>query len=583
VNNFSSFDEVDGFRLKLWRGESMALLGFDVDEPEDDFVGFAVEYREPGSAEFLNLRNRLSFDPSANVNGFRNFPTLEAPLQTYRWVHFPFEPRKGTYTYRVTKMHMPTDGTLRKGHAIELPIDLDPVTIDDFVDIGFTRNFASSQAFEDKKDRLGITDQTPIIPADADDGLAFAAQKAAIASKDENIYEWLGFEAARLLFEFLDEAIGDPAVTVDAMAYDLNEPDIVARLERLGARLRIIIDDSDDHGSAASAESASAERLKSSAGAANVHRGHFNNLQHNKVFIAKRHGVPVRILGGSTNFSFRGLYIQANNLYVFRDRDITQLFADMFDLAFTGMDTFSSDEFSKVWHVVKKQGRPTVHVCFSPHTSSDLSLSPVGGAIEQATSSVFYSFAFMNITKTGPVRKALNNLIHKPLFSYGVVDKASGMEVKKPSGEVGLVDFAFLSKNAPEPFKAEWSGGRGINIHHKFAVIDFDQPTAKVFTGSSNFSPSGENNNGDHLLMIEDQRIATVYAIEALRVFDHLNFRVRMKNATPSRRAGVRAKPDPLHLKKPIVISGEDEAWFDKFYVPGSQRERDRKTFSRRQ
>src|SRR5262249_37920173 len=44
-------------------------------------------------------------------------------------------------------------------------------------------------------------------------------------------------------------------------------------------------------------------------------------------------------------------------------------------------------------------------------------------------------------------------------------------------------------------------------------------------------SPSGEQGNGDNLVMIEDQRVATSYAIEALRVFDHLHFRTLMSDA----------------------------------------------------
>jgi hypothetical protein len=33
MSDVFAFQEVDGFRLKLWRGESMCLLGFDVDDP----------------------------------------------------------------------------------------------------------------------------------------------------------------------------------------------------------------------------------------------------------------------------------------------------------------------------------------------------------------------------------------------------------------------------------------------------------------------------------------------------------------------------------------------------------------------
>src|SRR5581483_11799853 len=93
-----------------------------------------------------------------------------------------------------------------------------------------------------------------------------------------------------------------------------------------------------------------------------------------------------------------------------------------------------------------------------------------------------------------------------------------------------LVDFNYLAAKAPEPFKSEWSGGKGINIHHKFVVTDFNLEPAKVFTGSSTLSHSGEVGNGDNLIQIEDRKIATAYAIEAVRVFDHLHFRSVMQD-----------------------------------------------------
>jgi PLD-like domain len=586
MSDFSVFNEVGGFRVKLWRGESACLLGFDVDNPEDDFVGFAIEFRAPGDTDFQPLSNRLSFGTPEAVDGFRNFSTLEAPLQTYRWVHFPWEASIGKsdiYTYRVTKMHMPSDNTLKPGLSIELPIELGPVTVPGFLDVGFTRNFASSQAFEAKKAKFGFGNK--IIPSKPVQGLDFGAQKEAIAKKFD-IYAWLGFEGYRLLFDFLDWAISDQTVRIDAMAYDFNEPDVLAKLELLKDRLRVIIDDSADHGDADSAESRAADRLRDSAGQDNVHRGHFENLQHNKVLIARRDDddrTPLRVLGGSTNFSFRGLYIQANNMYVFTDPDVASFFADVFDQAFADMAGFSQQRLAAVWQTVNKPGLPTVKLSVSPHQSSNLSLAPVGAAIEQASSSVFYSFAFMNQTTSGPVREALDNLMKRPVFSYGIVNRDSGMEIHKPNGDIGLVDFAYLSKHAPEPFKSEWAGGSGINIHNKFVVVDFDQPGAKVYTGSSNFAPSGEEANGDHLLSIEDQGVATAYAIDAITMFDHLNFRDRMKEDEEQKAKNPAAEQRQiLQLQKPIAISGAAEPWYAKFYVKDSQRELDRITFSRR-
>jgi phosphatidylserine/phosphatidylglycerophosphate/cardiolipin synthase-like enzyme len=305
---------------------------------------------------------------------------------------------------------------------------------------------------------------------------------------------------------------------------------------------------------------------------------HFQNLQHNKVLIVKRNGQPLKVLFGSTNFSFRGLYIQANNALVFHAPEAAGLFERAFELAFQDPAAFAADPISTQWHLIHLAGKPAVHFCLSPHASSNLSLGPVGAAIDQATSSVFFSIAFLNQIQSGPTRDAIDRLMDKKVFSYGISDNASGLEVKKPDGSVALVDFAYLAKAAPEPFKTEWSGGAGIHLHHKFVVTDFNLATAKVFTGSSNLSPSGEKGNGDNLVMIEDPKIATSYAIEALRTFDHLHFRSRMNEALAAHQSKA-SKLKALTLKKPTAISGKP-AWFADYYAAGTQAERDRKLFS---
>ena len=547
----------------------MCLIGMDVTQPEADFVGFAIEVQSPGSPNFIPLRNRLNFSyaqpATAAVNGYRNYLSTEAPFQKFRWIHFPYNPKGGKYTYRVTKKHMPSVNQLKSGVSLVLDIPLDPVAYDDFLDVGFARNFASSQAFADK-----YGNNPNVIPAQADDGLKF--HKVA-----GDVYEWLGFEAYDLIISFLEEVVNDKSIDLDFFAYDLNEPDIVDRLSKVGTRLRAIIDDSGSHKSSASAESQAAQKLKAAKAA--VKRMHFKNLQHNKVLIAKRNGTAFKVLFGSTNFSFRGIYIQANNVIVCDSQDAAGLFEKAFDLAFQSLDAFRKDPISTKWHLVQAPGKPPLHFCFSPHTQPDLSLNPLGGAIDQATSSVLFAIAFLNQTKSGATREAIDRLIKKSVFSYGISDKAGGLQVKKPDGSIGLVDFEYLAKNTPEPFKSEWSGGKGIHEHHKFVVTDFSLPTAKVFTGSSNLSPSGEKNNGDNLVMIEDPRIATSYAIEALRVFDHLHFRSRMQQ-TEKGKGSKSKKKDSLTLAEPSAISGKP-AWFEEYYEANTQKEKDRQLFSR--
>lgn len=576
MKNFEKSRSKNGFTMKLWRGERMCLLGFDVETPEDDLVGFAIECKEPGAKTFKPLPNRLAFSYAAGeaVTGDRLFPSTEAPFQKFRWIHFPHEVKDGTYTYRGTKIHMPEDNKLRKGTSITLTISLDPVTYHGFLDVGFTRNFASSQAFREKLgnpkniNQVGAT----IIPSDGDKGLEFKKVPG-------DIYDWMGFEAYDLGFGFLDDVAAaikkGRKVTLDVFAYDFNEPDILARLEALRENVRAIIDDSKNHAGSGTAESEAARRLAVSAGKENVKRTHFKNLQHNKVFIARENGVPYKVLGGSTNFTFRGLYIQANNALAFDDKDIAALYGNYFDIAFAGTNGFTATELASKWHMVKKAGKPAVHFCFSPHKSDTLSLQPLQGVLAQASSSVFYAVAFLYQMGPGITKTEFDHLMKRPIFSYGISDKGGKMEVKKPDGSVGLVDFKYLADHAPEPFKSEWSGGAGINIHHKFVVTDFNLPTARVFTGSSNLSPSGEKNNGDHLIMIEDQRVATSYAIEAIRVFDHLHFRSTMQAAKKAKNT-----PNALVLQKPKAISKKAQNWFEPFYKAGSQKEKDRKIFS---
>lgn len=587
MDDFISIKTKKGFRVKLWRGERMCLVAFDVAVPEDDFVGFAIERKGPGEADFTPLMNRLAFSyerPLGEaVTGARIYDSREAPFQKFRWIDFARNPRNGIYTYRATKMHMPQDGILKKGTAIDLSITLSQQTYDGFLDVRFTRGFASSQAFRERllKDAPPNADLNAlgrrVIPASADEGLGF--KKMAGGN-----YAWLGFEAYELLFGMLDEAVADPSISLDVMAYDINEPDIVDRLAKLGRRLRILIDDSKGkdkqgapigHGTPESAESRVASRL---ALKADVRRTHFSGLQHHKVLIARRNGVAFKVLAGSTNFSFRGIYIQANNALVFRDAGVAALYAQVFDAAFADPAGFAATDLASKWHVLHSTNGISAQFCFSPHKAPELSLAPLAGAIEQAGSSVLYSVAFLNQIKSGPTKEAFDRLLAKPLFSYGISNEKGGMTVKKPDGSIGLVDFAYLADNAPEPFKSEWAGGAGINVHHKFVVVDFNAPNARVFTGSSNLAPSGEKGNGDHLIMIQDRKVAIAYAIEALRIFDHLHFRSRMQDVDKKKTA--KSKSAGLTLQKPTMITGKP-AWFAPYYLENSQKLRDRQLFSR--
>ena len=79
------------FTLKVHRGDGMALLAMNWkhDTPPDDFVGFAIEYREPDGDRFYPLKNRLAFPTAGGALNPNQLSTLQSPIQKFRWVHFP--------------------------------------------------------------------------------------------------------------------------------------------------------------------------------------------------------------------------------------------------------------------------------------------------------------------------------------------------------------------------------------------------------------------------------------------------------------------------------------------------------------
>jgi phosphatidylserine/phosphatidylglycerophosphate/cardiolipin synthase-like enzyme len=107
-------------------------------------------------------------------------------------------------------------------------------------------------------------------------------------------------------------------------------------------------------------------------------------------------------------------------------------------------------------------------------------------------------------------------------------------------------------------------------MHHKFVVIDFEKPTARVYMGSYNFSSTADIKNGENLLVIRDRRIAVSYLVEGLSIFDHYHFRVLEQEAKEGKRK--------LQLAKPPRNPGE-KPWWDKDYT-NAHKIRDRELFA---
>jgi phosphatidylserine/phosphatidylglycerophosphate/cardiolipin synthase-like enzyme len=550
------------FTLKVRRGEGMALLAMNWKKgtPPDNFVGFAIEYKEPGGAQFFPLKNRLAFRKNDGTFNPNELSTRLSPIQKFRWVHFPRNADlPGEFTYQVTPVFMDSLDVLSYGDPQQVAIVLQSETYPGVLNVGFARGFVSSQAFVDRYQKHGAISK--LLPSSAKTGLDFVPTHP----DTEDALAWMGFEARRLILAALDEAIADATAEVRVIAYDLNEPQVENRLVQLGQRLRIIMDNSGDH-AAGSAENKAEERLVQSAGPANVKRQKMLNLQHNKTIIVK--GKKKKVVCGSTNFSWRGFYVQANNALVLHGKKVVDLYSAAFE-SYWSLDphNFGSTD-SANWMSL---GLPdvTAQVAFSPHSASNALLQKIADDIAGTKSSLLYSLAFLYETP-GPILDAIKQTMLNPdRFVYGISDKhVGGLDVQTPTGNVAPVFPEALSKDAPKPFSQEPTAGAvGTRMHHKFVVIDADKPSARVYLGSYNFSGSADTLNGENLLLIKNQRVATAYLIEAVRLFDHYEFRVLEDKAA--------VKNKELVLKKPPRQPGEKPWWDSSYTDPHKIRDRE--------
>ncbi|MGD1148416.1 MAG: phospholipase D-like domain-containing protein [Thermoanaerobaculaceae bacterium] len=555
------------FTLKLHRGEGMVLLAMNwkKGKPPKDFVGFAIEYKEPNGTKFFPVKNRLSFPSSSGNTNPNQLSTRLSPIQKFRWIQFPRNAElEGDFLYRVTPVFMNDQDELSYGDAQEAAIQLQRETYPGKLNVAFTRGFVASQAFVDRYESKGpISD---LLPVKAAEGLDFVPTHP--LAKEALV--WMGFEAWSAILEVLDDAIADTKAQVCVVAYDLNEPDVVSRLEKLGKRLRIIIDDSGDHGKAESAETQAATRLKASAGQGNVLRQHMMSLQHNKTIVVDG-PKGQKLVCGSTNLSWRGIFVQNNNAIVLQGETPVRLFQAAFGEYWAGpAKAFGTKKPAQM----NSLGLADINarVAFSPHGPSNTLLDSIASDISDKTSScLFFSLAFLYETP-GAIQDAIKKVLaDDKIFVCGISDKkVGGLDVTIPDGNIAPVYAAALGKNVPEPFHSEPTGGGGTRMHHKFVVIDFDKPTARVYTGSYNFSDPADTKNGENLLLIRDRRIAVAYVVEALRIFDHYHFRVVQQAAKTAKKK--------LELILPPRASGET-AWWEEDYTD-ARKIRDRELFA---
>jgi phosphatidylserine/phosphatidylglycerophosphate/cardiolipin synthase-like enzyme len=460
--------------------------------------------------------------------------------------------------------------------------------------LGFTRGFTQSQAFVR---HFGL--KAKIKPSDAE--LVFdTSQQSGVNAQGEKFtfrdeYEWLGFTARSKVFALLNEVLQKPNLSVDVFAYDLNEPDVIDLMLKLGKqkRLRIILDNAALHHTPENTkpEDEFEKLFIKAAGKSQIKRGKFGNFAHNKVFVVSNKSGPLKVLTGSTNFSVTGFYVNSNHVIVFNDPAVAKAYADVFEASWEAdvkRPPWLENEIAGKTLSFSSAQTPKTTITFSPHQTAFATtlLDDVVKRIKQEgkkpKSDGSVLFAVMQIDKGGgPVFPALNTL-HKDqtIFSYGISDSPKGIALFPVGKKTGvLVTGRPTNTQLPPPFNQVPNVGIGHQVHHKFIVCGFNGDDPVVFCGSSNLALGGEEKNGDNLIAIHDGDIATAFAIEALSLVDHFDFLDRTSRGPKAKKTKT---PPALKANAAAAAGwflGTDDKWAAKFFDPADLHSVDRRLF----
>jgi PLD-like domain len=584
------------FSVKAYVGDKKTLLAFNFSSQDNakSLAGFTIFCQPPGQVPGYYLQNDLRFeDPSKHkqVAGESPSSTVNAPIQKYRWTHYPgtahqgLSPALGDYTYTVTPRYFDSTGSMQAldsalSVAVKVPLGALQKSA---VKLGFTRGYIQSGAYVHHFGK-----NTPVVPKtkqlDFDINTQAGTDSSGQPVTFAQIYHWMGETAREQVFDVLNRVLNDPSLTLKVFAYDLNEPDIVKTLLTLAAqgRVRIILDNAALHVTKQAAKVKTPEDQftdlfqRQKTAPSDIVRGSFARYSHDKIFIVSRNGgSAIQVLTGSTNFSLTGLYVNANHVLVFEDANVAGQYDEVFEKSWQVLSSnkspskaaaaaFSNTSLATQPYNSQAGFVPKMDITFSPHTPADVSkiLGGISDRIMQETHSAKGNVLFAVMQLTGsqsPVYKTLGDLhATQSVFSYGISDAPAGIFLYASGQASGVQVTGKPSQiTLPPPFD-QVPSPPGHEIHDKFVVCGLNGNDPVVYCGSSNLASGGEAANGDNLLAIHDADVATAFAIEALGLVDHYNFLDRMadpktpKKPAPKKKAGAASAVKKASPKKKL-------------------------------
>ncbi len=394
--------------------------------------------------------------------------------------------------------------------------------------------------------------------------------------------------------------------TIYAALYELNDPDLLDALKRLGSRVNLILGNGafkpPDNDENAAIRQELKTNTKINVFDRKVSSGHF---AHNKFVVVcdKTGKVAQKVITGSTNWTVTGLCTQANNALIIDDAGVAGAYRQQWDLLRAAGNEFpaslvQANSKQKTFPIDKAK----LTVWFTP-TANQEDLQQARSLIQNAKEGILFLFFNPGTFQQDPQKWTLLQSVldrHNPaskgkydpnLYIRGVVNqKIAGLtegepaeadqtsDGPKPTSPVelyagGAKPPVKLGKDVlvPAAIKAKfghWEAEMlsiGVMVHSKVIVIDPFGDYPVLMTGSHNLGVKASRANDDNLAIVEGpgtSAVATAYAVNIIAIFQEYRWRQYVaQHASDSKAWHVLQDDDKWQLGHLTNEKGEMEFW----------------------
>jgi hypothetical protein len=547
----------DGVSVKAYAGTTGVILAFDVAaDKREGLLGFAIQ-RSGGNRPTKWLSGALSFPGVERKPGVFAASDV-APIQKFRWSDYTVFPDT-TYTYEVHPVYG-TPSKLRLDPGPAVTVMTSSVTRGDHR-VVFNRAAAASQAFSRDFPEVEVE-------------LEAARKEKRDAALPPRALAWLSRGALEQITSFCARALDQTwALDVAIYEYELQEiRDAIDAARHRGADVRIVFHAKPDDPQTVLNEEHTADWAASQKRARVTSR-----ICHDKFIVLSRidneRRTPAAVLCGSTNFTFNGVYRQANVVHTALRPELAQRYLDLFEVLFGGATPGETRKWINVNNPLSSDAG--IVAGFSPR-SGEVDLDLFAAEIRGAARDVLFCTAF---DLNERILEALKGKPHDDILRFGLQNSRDKITGIHRDCTADFVAVAMLNEGLEGFLKESTAGQSGnILIHTKLIVVDFTSDAPTVISGSHNLSASASGGNDENFLIIRGAvDVADCYGVELMRLYDHYRFRWHQ---SPRSKVGEEAAPPPP--EDPTWPPGTlcpDDRWTKQYFEDGSLEAADRLRF----